>query len=457
MTFSEFQSNIKADWYTQALKDLKGKDFDETLIWQTLEGFEIQPFYAAEDLENLPLQAIQTAQNTKQSVGWLNRVLIEFTNEKETNLLIINALQKGGDSVLINFGDKTIDSINLSRLLDKVRLSDLPIYFLVNNQSKELVSELKKLIHYQMKGGIVDDILAAWMQTGEMDSILYNNTKDVILETADSPQFRTLTIQSHHFHHAGANVIQELAFTMASAVHYLDKLTENGLKIQEILPKIEFSMSVGTNYFIEIAKIRALRYLWNLVSNEFTKSTNNQSNLQPIIIHTQTSYFYDSILTSNTNMLRATTEAMSAAIGGADAITVHAFDAVLGRNDEFSERIARNISTLMKEEAHLNKTNDPSAGSYFIENLTYTLIKNSWELLLKIELMGGIEKAFEEGFVQTEIEKSYQTKVEALQNGKIMVGVNKFRFDESPLEKTHSTTKNNKKLLKSRRLAEVFE
>lgn len=453
MNFSEFQPSTKADWYNQTIKDLKGKAFDETLVWRTLEGFEIQPFYAVEDLENLPLQAIQNAQNTKQSLGWQNRVLVKFTNEKETNSLIINTLSSGGDSISIDFGIKKIEEINLPKLLDKVKLSDSPIYFLVNGQAKELVVELKKFINYQMKGGVIDDTLATWMQTGKQDFAAFENVKDAILQTNDSPQFRILTIQSHHFHNAGANAVQELAFTLASAVHYLDKLTDKGLKIDEILPKIEFSISIGTNYFIEIAKIRALRYLWGLIVNEFKKT-----NLNPqIIIHTQTSYFYDSIATINTNMIRVTTEAMSAAIGGADAITVHAFDAILGKNDDFSERIARNISILMKEEAYLNKTNDPSAGSYFIENLTHSLIKAAWELFLKVESKGGIVKAFEEGFIQSEIEKSYQTKVEALKNGKIMVGVNKFRFDETPFEKVEKLPENTNNLLKNRRIAEVFE
>jgi methylmalonyl-CoA mutase len=460
MTFSEFKPNTKTDWYNQTLKDLKGKDFDETLVWKTLEGFEIQPIYAAEDLEDLPLDTIQTAQSSKQSLGWQNRVSIKYSNEKDTNLLIINTLKKGADAVQIDFGNQLINEINLSRLLDKVKLSETPIYFKVNGQGKELVIELKKFINYQMKGGIVDDVLATWMQTGKMDYAPYENAKDVIEATADSPQFRTLSIQSHHFHHAGANAVQELAFTMASATHYLDKLTDKGLKIEGILSKIEFSVSTGTNYFIEIAKIRALRYLWNLILNEFKKNTT----IQPSTIHCQSSYFYDSTLTHNTNMLRATTETMSAAIGGADAISVHAFDAVLGRNDDFSERIARNISILMKEEAHLDKTNDPSAGSYFIENLTHSLIKASWELFLKVESMGGIVQAFEDGFIQDEIEKSFQAKADALQNGKIMVGVNKFRFDEvgTATESSVGTTAaaavaTDLKLLKNRRIAEIFE
>ncbi len=456
MTLTEFAPNTKADWYAQALKDLKGKDFDETLVWKSLEGFEIQPFYAVEDLENLPLKQIQAAQNTKQELGWQNRVLIRLGNEKEANLLIISALQKGADAITIDFEDRKINEINLSKLLDKVKLSETPIYFKVNGQAKELVAELKKFINYKMKGGIVDDVLATWMQTGKMDYAPYENANDVLLETADSPQFHTLTIESHHFHHAGANAVQELAFTLASATHYLDKLTDKGLEIDNILSKIEFSISVGTNYFIEIAKIRALRYLWNLVCNEFNKS--EILNLKSEI-HAQTSYFYDSTLTINTNMLRATTEAMSAAVGGADAITIHAYDAIMGKNDDFSERIARNISILMKEEAHLNKTNDPSAGSYFIENLTHSLIKATWDLFLKVESMGGIVMAFEAGMIQDEIEKSYNAKVEALQNGKIMVGVNKFRFDEG-IETSAPKSKMNQsvlKLLKNHRIAESFE
>ncbi|MCU0326007.1 MAG: methylmalonyl-CoA mutase family protein [Spirosomaceae bacterium] len=451
MNFSEFDSSTKTQWYNQAIKDLKGKDFDQALVWDTLEGFKVWPYYAEEDLKKLPLEAIQKAQNSKQTLGWQNRPMVKYSDEKSSNQHVLSLLNRGGEGVLLKIHSTAIDNINLTKVLDKIKLSEVPFYFSVRGNAKKTVESLKKFINYQMKGGIVDDFLADWMVIGELNENAWDNAAEVIKMTADSPQFRTLTVSSHHFHNAGANTTQELAFLLNSLVTYLDKLTEKGLTIEEIAPKIELSVSVGTNYFTEIAKIRALRYLYAKIIGEY-----KAENPQPLFIHAQTSTFYDSTLTANTNMLRATTEAMSAAIGGADAITIHAYDEVFRESDEFSERIARNISVLMKEEGHLNKSEDASAGSYFIENLTYQLIESAWKLFLEVESKGGIVEAFKDGFIQSEIEKSYQTKLAELQNGKIMVGVNKFQFGKEENLKGNQDN-NDDRLLKNRRIAETFE
>lgn len=452
MNFSEFTPSTKEQWNNQAIKDLKGKDFEQALVWDTLEGFDIQPYYAAEDLKKMPLDAIQKAQNSKQSLGWQNRPTVKFTDEKSSNQQILNLLNKGGEGILFEIHSTANNNINLTKVLDKIKLSEVPFYFSVRGNAKKTVESLKKFINYQMKGGIVDDFLADWMVNGELNENAWDDAAKVIKMTADSPQFKTLTVSSHHFHNAGANATQELAFLLNSLVTYLDKLTDSGLTIEEIAPKIELSISVGTNYFIEIAKIRALRYLYEKIIGEY-KIENSKP--QTLFIHAQTSTFYDSTLTANTNMLRATTEAMSAAIGGADAITIHAYDEVFRESDEFSERIARNISILMKEEGHLNKSEDASAGSYFIENLTYQLIESAWGLFLEVESKGGIVEAFKDGFIQSEIEKSYQAKLAELQNGKIMVGVNKFQFGKE--ENLKGNQDNDDKLLKNRRIAETFE
>jgi methylmalonyl-CoA mutase len=454
--FSEFPEITKEAWLTQVTKDLKGKNFNETLVWQSLEGFDIFPYYAEEDLKNLPIKAIQDAQKSKTSSSWQNRSLIKYTNAKDTNLLIINYLKKGTDAVTIDFEDKDITEQNLVRLLNNIKLSESPIYFKTLH-SETLLTNLKKFIHYQPKGGFASDILSKHFSSEStiIDKDAWESTKTTIGQTNEYPAFKTVTIESHVFHNAGANAVQELAFTLASAVTYLDKLTDLGLTIEQIIPKIEFSFSIGTNYFVEIAKLRALRYLWTKIGESYS-STLFASNCA---LHCQTSSFYDSTLSPYTNMLRATTEAMSATMGGCDSLTVLAYDSVLGveERSDLSERIAKNVSILMKEEAHLDKTNDPAAGSYYLESLTYKLATSAWELFLKIEAMGGIEKAFEQGFVQTEIEKSYQNKVNYLQNGKIMVGVNKFRMEAENHEKPHKEIVFNENILQNRRISEVYE
>ena len=459
--FSEFPKITKEAWLNQVTKDLKGKDFNETLVWQSFEGFDINPYYAEEDLKNIPIKAIQEAQKNGTPTSWQHRSLIKYSTAKETNLLTINCLKNGIDAIIIDLGEMVISEQDLIRLLNNIKLSETPIYFKTPHR-EALLTNIKKFIHYQPKGGFATDILSKSFSSEStiIDKDAWESTKNIIAQTNEYPAFRAIAVESHVFHNAGANAVQELAFTLASAVNYLDKLTDLGLSIEQIIPKIEFSISIGTNYFIEIAKLRALRYLWSKIVESYHSSLLSRTPpADNCSIHCQTSSFYDATLSPYTNMLRATTEAMSATMGGCDSLTVLAYDSILETNEntEFGERIAKNVSILMKEEAHLDKTNDPAAGSYYIENLTYKLAISAWDLFLKTEKMGGIEKAFEQGFIQSEIEKSYQNKVESLQNGKVMVGVNKFRMETEKQDKIPKNTVFNEKFLQNRRISEVYE
>ncbi len=453
--FTEFPEITKNDWITQVNKDLKGKNFDDTLVWRSLENFDIQPYYAKEDLVNLPLEAIQAAQKIKKTGSWQNRPSVKYTNEKETNSLIISYLQRGADAINIDLSTTDLCQVDFVKLLNNIKLSDSPIFF-TTLQGTELLANLSKFIYYLPRGGIQVDIIAdSFVGTSSKDYILtWENAKQTILQTIQYSNFQALSVSSHVFHNAGANAVQELAFTIAAAVENLDKLTDLGLSPEKIVAKLEFSVSVGTNYFIEIAKLRALRYLWS----KMLESYNCSSLIKDCQIHCQTSSFYDSKLSPYTNMLRATTEAMSAIMGGCDALTVLAYDSVMGeQNSEFGERIARNVSILMREEAHLDKTIDPSAGSYYIENLTYQLSVQAWKLFQEVETMGGITAAFEKGFITEEINQSYEAKVKNLQNGKVMVGVNKFRVEPENELKVVENITNNNVFLQKRRLSEVFE
>ncbi|MBA4849250.1 methylmalonyl-CoA mutase family protein [Emticicia sp. BO119] len=450
--FEEFPESTKKIWRAQVVKDLKGKNFEETLIWNTPEEIMVQPYYTEEDLFNLPLREIQQSQSNKKAANWQNRALAKFSQEKPTNTLVLDLFRNGADEVVIDFRGTDINKIDFAKLLDKIKLSDTPVYF-QTNQIEGLLAVLGKYIHYQPKGGFIFDSLGDFF-TGKakIDNTTWESTKKIFDYCTSYPAFTAITIRSDVFHNAGANAVQELAFTLASATTYLDKLTDIGLSIGQIVPKIEFSLAIGTNYFMEIAKIRSLRFLWCKISETYQCTDNNCQ------INCQTSYFYDSILDAHTNMLRATTEAMSAVIGGCDSLTIHRYNAVLGTGyDEMSERIARNISVLLSDESYLGKSRDISAGSYYIENLTNDLSAKVWELFLSIEQQGGILKAFEEDFIQTEIEKAYRQKAEALKNSKIMVGVNKFISPKDPPIHASEQSTKVKHFLPNRRIASLFE
>lgn len=458
--FDSFEPSSYEQWKQQAIKDLKGKDFEQTLLWDTIEGFSVQPYFDSENIESLIVEKVQQAQGRNvqwQKGGWSVREKVLILDEKKANIQAIQSIQAGADVITFVLDNRSLASISLVKLLDKIKLSETPVYFKVYHQSVELVNTLKKIIGYHPKGGIVDDTLAQWMQNGDWHEDCWTQKAVAIRQTSEWTNFKVLTISSHHFHNAGANATQELAFLLASVVTYLDKLSDEGLTIEEIVSNIELSVSVGTDYFMEIAKLRTLRYLMGSILQSFGYQVSNVS------IHASTSTYYDAAITPYTNMLRATTEAMSAALGGCDALSVHAYDATFSESSDFAQRIARNVSAVLKEESYLDKAIDPAAGSYYVENLTLQLAQNAWTLFQEVEKMGGIVEAFKQNFVQDQIQKTSELRQANTESGKsIMVGVNKFRFDEEPFQKNIpdeliSFEKPAFKLLKNIRLSESFE
>ena len=455
--FEDFQPHSKEVWKNQAIKDLKGKDFDQTLIWQAEGDLHIEPYYNHEDLSSIPVDLIQSAQTNTAIAAWHNREKIIFSSEKATNQHILEAIEWGADSVIIDFEGKDITTIDFKKLLHQIKLSEIYVFFKVQNQSVQLLETLASLIPYQMKGGVQDDYLATWMSTGELSKDSTIQLAQSIRKVQNHPHFKALLVSGEVFHNAGANSVQEIAFTLANALEYIDQLTEAGLSLEEILNKIEFSIAVGTDFFTEIAKIRAMRYLWQKVLSEGYSF--DKANEFPAIITAHTSSYFDAALTPNTNMLRATTEAMSAIIGGADALVLHAYNSTFEKEESFGKRIARNISTILKEESYLDKVNDPSAGSYYIEHLTFELAQKALDLLQEVASLGGSIAAFEQGFIQNTIAQTHNSRQEATTSGKrVMVGVNKFRFDEKPfVYEATETPSSTIPLLKAQRLSEVVE
>lgn len=437
-----FPDTDKTAWLAQVQNELKHDNAYESLRWQTDEGFALDPYYTVDSLRDLPLIAIQAVQ--KPTAGWINAPEYSISEGKADNSLLRDALNQGADALILNLATP---NINLSQLLNGIKLSDTPVFFRLNADQPGFINALKRVAPYQLKGGLL-------MAMG-----------DVAIEatrlTADSPQFRTVCASGHVFHNAGGTVTQELAFTLASLADVYDALTEAGLPIDQLIPKTTLSISVGTSYFLEIAKLRALRVLFNHFINHYPSSISNTYTVPYPFIHCQTSTFYDAAVAPYTNLLRATTEAMATVVGGCDALTVHPYDTVLNQsgisttNAKLSERIARNVSLLLKQESYLDKVADPSAGSYYIEQLTGHLVETAWTRFLDVEKRGGLAKALSTGFIQQELENAYQKKVEAVRNGKVLVGVTKFRTDD--VGTTNQQSQLTVSSLPDRRLAEEFE
>jgi methylmalonyl-CoA mutase len=422
--FGDFQGVSFEQWKQQAIKDLKGKDFEESLVWHTLEGVAVAPYYSSEGADNQALEAIRLAQYKAKS-GWENREILPATDAKWANQQGVEALKNGADALLFDLSRQPLANISVKHLLDKIKLAEHPVYFKLNHQTVELSNTLLSILGYYPKGGIYDDPIAQWMTDGDWHEDAWTQLAVALRSTAHWPHFKVVGIDGSVFHQAGASVVQEIAFTLASAITHLDKLSDEGLAPHDVANKMELRLSVGTDYFIEIAKIRALRYLWLRIAQEWGFEV-------PAAVYATSSLYNTAAVSPYTNMLRATTEAMSAVVGGCNALSVLPYDAAFGDGSEFSRRIARNVPLVLREESYLDKTLDPAAGSYYLEQLTLMLAEQSWALLGAVEEQGGLIAAFEQNFVQTHIRQAHDAKLQRLHSGVgVMVGVNKFRHDDT--------------------------
>jgi methylmalonyl-CoA mutase len=458
--FQDFISHTNYDWKQQVINDLKGKDFNENLTHIIDENSRIKSYFDADEAVKIPINFIQQSQNQRFTKTWSNREIIRYKSEKETNALIISLLEAGADSFLIDFSGVCDLEFEINKLLRDIKISDTPFFFKVENNALNLVNALQIIAPYHWKGGIDNDILGRYFSTGIYDVSQWEVMGGILGIVQKFTAFKTIIINGNIFHNSGANVVQELAFTLASAIQGVDKISEQNISLPVIIQKLEFAISVGTNYFVEIAKIRALKFLWRKILVDGYGLSEQE--IPPIAVHCTTSSFYNSSISPHTNLLRATTEAMSAVIGGCDSLSVRGFDETFQESNNFSRRISRNISTILREESYFDKVIDPSAGSYFIENLTFEIAKNAFKLLQDVENKGGIVEAFKQNFIQDEIKRSFeQMQNDLLSNEKIMVGVNKFRSDETPFIKSELLPKPKSNLsfdlLTDKRLSSLFE
>lgn len=427
-----------ADWLAQVQKDLKEPGAHETLRWATPEGFTAEPYYTAEHLGTLPLAAIQAAQRTQP--GWLNAPAysIDAAEVRAQNALLRDAIASGADALVLHVPA----DVNLSLLLDGIKLSATPICFVVTGDSVAFIAALQNVAPYQLKGGLIgrDQPMA------QLTALLNG--------AAASPQFRVIHIDGIVIHNAGATATQELAILLAQLADTFDGLTDAGFSPEQLAAKTTLRLAIGTSYFLEMAKLRALRVLLARFGAGYGLSE------APFLVQCETSAFYEAAATPYTNLLRSTTEAMAAVMGGCDWLTVRPYDAVLAESmgtssTDLGGRIARNVSTLLLEESQLGRVADPAAGSYYIEMLTHRLVEEAWTLFLDIEQRGGYAKAA--GYVRELIDAAYEAKVAAVEQGRVLVGVTKFRHDEGGTPTPSAPTTEPLSAWPKRRLAEPFE
>lgn len=420
--FSEFPPVSTEKWEEVINKDLKGADYEKKLVWKTIEGFNVKPYYRAEDLENLeyldsnPAQAPYTRGKNANNNVWDIRQDIDAETLEETNRLALEALERGATA--LGLCTCKVDSLEKMQIL----LKDIqPECCTINFTSgKNMLQTLKLFVEAvkangfdpkKVKGTCNFDIYGHALLHGEFrcgEENCYNEAKALIEYAKEElPLFRVLAVNGRHIHNAGSNIVQELGFSLAAANDLMAHLTDLGVKPCDVANNIAFNFATGSNYFMEIAKIRAARMLWSKVVEQYNPCCECA---RKAYINATSSIWNKSIYDPYVNMLRTTTETMSAAIAGADSITTNPFDIAYKEADTFGYRIGRNQQLLLKEESYMDKIVDPAAGSYYIENLTNSIAQYAWEQFLAVEGKGGFSKAIREGYVQDEVERMAQQR-----------------------------------------------
>lgn len=469
--FQEFEAVTTEQWKEKIIKDLKGADYDRKLVWKTNNGFKLQPFYRREDLEylgylnSLPGEFPYTRGSKKQANNWnVNQVIIVDTIA-EANKKALDIRNKGVDSLTFIFDNnyKPTEK-DIENLLENIRLDVVEVNFktafpvllleIIDSMARKYNRNLDKV-----KGSIFCDPLSVYSQ-----GYIKDFDKDVFLEEIVKvfkaanhlSNFHCLTIDGSIFHNSGASTASEIALSLSMAVEYLNFLTDKGLTADEIGKHIRFSFATGASYFVEIAKFRALRFLWAKVMNEYGV---NDVESTKMFIHAESSKRNKTIYDPYVNMLRTTTECMSSALGGADSITVIPFDIPLNKNSVLGERIARNQQLLLKGESYFDKVNDPAAGSYYIENITDKLIDSAWKLFREIEEKGGYLKAFESGYISELISQEADDLLKDVAVRKrSILGTNQYPNTSEQFTEEITKDKSEKgKFLKPVRLAADFE
>jgi len=406
--FNDFQEVSSKAWKQKIQVDLKGEDYNDALVWESLEGVKVKPFYHQD--EAIPIAAIQ-----RPNANWKIIQPIYAGDAKMANEKAKNFLKKGAEDLYVVFPSDTID---IAIVFDGIDLAATKVYchfeFLSPNYIKAILAfagEARDSFHLNI------DIIGHLARTGNWYEKLEKDHEclEAILEMG---ALNTISVDLGHYQNAGANMIQQLAYALAHSNEYLNHLSQNNQLTKK--QTICFQVAVGSNYFFEIAKIRALRVLWQQLAKEYDANENCH-------IMTTSSRRNKTLYDYNINMLRTTTEAMSSILGGADAVMNMPYDAIYHKNNEFGDRISINQLLLLKDESYFDKVRNPAEGSYYIESLTQQFAEKALVLFKDIEKNGGFLHQLKAGTIQKKIKES-AAKEQALFSEKqiVLVGTNKY-------------------------------
>ncbi len=446
--FEEFPPITTKEWEEKIVKDLKGADYERKLVWRTNEGFNVQPYYRQENLNKIDYLDVAPQEfpfvrgNKTDKNSWLIRQEIEADNLSEANKKALVLLNKGVNSFgFIIDKDAPLTKSGLAVLLNGLLLNKIEVNFVAGYGSLNVVKALNEYLSDKtaINGSATFDPIMYLAKSGKFCSANpMADAVEIVKNSQEIANFRSITIRGDIFENAGSSIVQELGFSLAVANEYMTNLTDAGISADNAANSIKFQFATGSNYFMEIAKIRAARLLWANIVKQYNPK-NEQSCMAKI--HAVTSDWNKTVYDPYVNMLRTQTEAMSSILGGVDSMTVKSFNTVYENPTEFSERIGRNQQLLLKEESHFDKVVDPGAGSYYIETLTDSIAEQAWKLFVEVENKGGFVTAFKAGFIQNIIKKTSQKRDMDIANRKEnFLGVNQFPNFTEHLDKELNQT-----------------
>jgi len=461
--FNEFSIPGYDEWRKAAEAALRGAPFEKKLITRTHEGIDLQPMYRLEDASDVPHAGSMpgfapyvrgTALLGYKADPWeVSQELVDATPDAFNKALLAD-LERGQTAVSMRLdvatmlgedadtpetgyvgkGGLSISCLDaLGKALQGVDLAQTPIYIHAGASGIPMASMVLALLEKKsgskekLSGCIGSDPLGELAREGRLPRALSGAYDDMAQLTAwaaaNAPSLQTVLVRGHPYHDGGGNAVQELAFAIATGVEYLRELQSRGVSVDQGAPRMLFAFSLGSNFFMEIAKLRAARILWAKVVSEF----GGGEDAQKMRIHARTSGWNKTLYDSNVNMLRTTTEAFSGVLGGCDSMHIGPMDELARVPSDFTRRVARNTHTVLRDEAGLTRTVDPAGGSWYLENLTDTVARKSWDLFRDVEKQGGMAKAILAEFPQEQVAAVAAQRPEAYaQRRDVFVGTNMY-------------------------------
>ena len=468
--FTEFPPISTEQWEATINKDLKGADYEKKLVWRTDEGFNVRPYYRAENLKDidylntLPAEFPYTRGTKADNNHWEIVQEIEEADPQKANAIALDALKRGATTIAVNAANLS-NATALAALLNGIDLNKTGVQF---NHVKSFLDLMKLFLQYVEEKGYDKQLVSGSINFDPLTYRLKHNkfyfsqeedmmqTVELLNMVEGMPNFKLINVNGILLHNAGSTIVQELGYTLALANEYIAFCTEHGVKMEKAASRMQLTLSVGSNYFMEIAKLRAARLLWSTIVAQYKPACDCAYKIR---INTVASTWNKTLYDPYVNMLRSTTEGMSAVIGGSDAISLQPFDVAYKESDEFSRRIARNVQVILKEEAFMDRVVDPAAGSYYVETLTNAIAEHAWKLFQSVEANGGALKAIEDGSLQAEIEKSCQKRdMDIATRRYILLGTNQYpNIKETMADKVERVVKDENEGLKTYRGAIAFE